>query len=107
MFRKFNRKNEYLSALIVNKIDNVATAICPIKKSSIIKVKYPNGKFCEIKLEENIPSFHKFAICDIPKGTYIYKYGYPIGTSCKNIMKGSYVHRHNMISQLEAKKWQK
>ena len=103
MSQEFN-KNEHLSALIVNRIDNVATAICPIKKSSIVKVQYPNGKFCEIKLEEDIPSFHKFAICNILKGAHIYKYGYPIGTSSKNIMKGSCVHRHNMVTQLEAKK---
>jgi len=105
MFRKINKKNKHLSALIMEEIDNVATAICTttIISNSIVKVRYPNGKSCKIKLKEDIPSFHKFAICNIPKGAYIYKYGYSIGISSKNIIKGSYVHRHNMITQLGAK----
>lgn len=43
---------------------------------------------------------HKIAVCDIPKGTDIIKYGYPIGYATENIKEGEGVHSHNMKTKL-------
>lgn len=43
---------------------------------------------------------HKIALADIPSGTAIIKYGFPIGISTGNISKGDAVHSHNMKTTL-------
>ena len=48
----------------------------------------------------NLQTGHKIAICDIPKGTDIIKYGYPIGYATENINEGDAVHSHNMKTKL-------
>jgi altronate hydrolase len=44
---------------------------------------------------------NKIALRDIPQGTDIIKYGYPIGTATESIQKGEAVHSHNMKTKLE------
>lgn len=65
--------------LIINKKDNVAIALEPIG---------------------DIPRGHKLALCDIPKGTYVIKYGQIIGCATEDIAKGAWVHTHNLRSHL-------
>lgn len=48
----------------------------------------------------NLSDGHKIALCDIPKGSDIIKYGYPIGVATDNIKKGDAVHSHNMKTKL-------
>ncbi len=48
----------------------------------------------------NLQTGHKIALCDIPKGTDVIKYGYPIGYATENIKKGESVHSHNMKTKL-------
>ena len=43
---------------------------------------------------------HKYALCDIRKGEYVVKYGYPIGTATADIKKGDHVHTHNLSSYI-------
>ena len=43
---------------------------------------------------------HKIALCDIPKGADIVKYGYPIGYATEDIRKGESVHSHNLKTKL-------
>ncbi len=43
---------------------------------------------------------HKTALCDIKKGENIIKYGYSIGRAAEDIKKGSYVHVHNIKTNL-------
>ena len=49
---------------------------------------------------ENIPRGHKIALKDIKKGEVIYKYGFPIGKASKDIVKGEWVHSHNLATGL-------
>lgn len=49
----------------------------------------------------DLESGHKIALSDIPKGTDIIKYGYPIGNATQNIKKGDAVHSHNMKTNLD------
>ncbi len=49
---------------------------------------------------EEIPAGHKIALCDIKKGSYIIKYGCPIGYAKETIYKGSWIHTHNIKTLL-------
>lgn len=48
----------------------------------------------------NLATGHKIALCDIPSGADVIKYGYPIGKATENIAKGEDVHSHNMKTGL-------
>ena len=48
----------------------------------------------------NLETGHKIAVCDIPQGADIIKYGFPIGYATENISKGDSVHSHNMKTKL-------
>ncbi len=43
---------------------------------------------------------HKFALCDIPCGAKVIKYGMPIGAAVADIAKGEHVHTHNLKTLL-------
>ena len=43
---------------------------------------------------------HKYAICDICKGEFVIKYGYPIGKATCDIKEGEHVHIHNLSSYI-------
>ena len=48
-----------------------------------------------------IPVGHKFALCDIPKDSFVIKYGEIIGRAVCDIKKGDWVHSHNLRSHLD------
>lgn len=50
----------------------------------------------------DVPAGHKIALVDIPKGTAVVKYGYPIGIATADIRAGEFVHTHNLASALTA-----
>lgn len=50
---------------------------------------------------DNIPLGHKIALADIKKGSEVIKYGFPIGCALADIKAGSFVHTHNLVSNLE------
>ncbi|MEA5009816.1 MAG: altronate dehydratase family protein [Clostridium tyrobutyricum] len=75
--------------------DSVAVALRDLAKGS--KFETPKG---EIVLKEEIQRGHKFALQDIPKGTNVIKYGFPIGHAFKDISKGEWVHTHNTKTNL-------
>lgn len=71
--------------------DNVAVAIEPLSE----------GEVClGVTLRESIPAGHKFALCDIPEGADIIKYAFPIGHATAPIAAGSWVHTHNVKTNL-------
>lgn len=51
-------------------------------------------------VEVNIENGHKYALCDIPVGEQIIKYGFPIGVATAAISKGEHVHTHNIKTGL-------
>ena len=51
---------------------------------------------------DDVPMGHKIALADIPKGSAVIKYGYPIGVATEDIKKGDFVHTHNLRSALTA-----
>jgi len=84
-----------LSALVLNKNDNVATAVRPLESGDIITADIEDS-VVEIKLLQHIPFGHKFALKDIGRGESIIKYGETIGRATADIMKGEHVHVHNV-----------
>lgn len=81
------------SYLKINPNDNVAIVVKDLEK----------GKQIEefgLELKEDIKRGHKFAIKNINKGEDIIKYGMPIGHALENIEEGSWVHVHNLKTNL-------
>ena len=75
--------------------DQVAVALSPLKKGENVKV----GDVSVTCLED-IPQGHKVALCDIPEGGNVHKYGFPIGHATVNIARGAWVHTHNVKTNL-------
>ena len=67
----------------INKNDNVAIVLEPMKKGEIIT----DGDEDTI-LAEDIDKGHKTALTDIKEGENIIKYGMPIGKAVKDIAAG-------------------
>lgn len=54
-------------------------------------------------VEVNIENGHKYAVCDIEKGSDVIKYGEAIGIATQDIKKGEHVHTHNLKTKLSGK----
>ncbi|MBC7108811.1 MAG: UxaA family hydrolase [Methanomassiliicoccales archaeon] len=83
-------------AIKINEKDNVATALTEIKSGETVVVK--GEKEEKIKVVQDIPFGHKFAVTHIPKGSEVIKYGGVIGRATSSIKKGEHVHVHNIES---------
>ncbi len=53
-----------------------------------------------VVLREAVPAGHKFAVRDIPAGAPVRKYGLAIGHAIRDIPAGSWVHVHNVKTNL-------
>jgi len=78
-----------------NPRDNVAVALRDLSEGEDVEVSTGN-EVIKIKLLNNIPFGHKFALKDIRKGEYVIKYGELIGIATRDIRKGEHVHIHNI-----------
>lgn len=85
-------------AILIDKKDNVATALCQLGKGDSVQVGVENCAIDTILLQD-IPFGHKFALRDIQQGEAIIKYGEAIGLATKQIRHGEHVHVHNVESQ--------
>ncbi|MCQ5375018.1 MAG: UxaA family hydrolase [Methanomassiliicoccales archaeon] len=83
-------------AIKINEKDNVATALTDIKSGETVMIK--GEKEEKVKVIQDIPFGHKFALTDISKGSEIIKYGEVIGRATSGIRKGEHVHVHNIES---------
>ena len=75
--------------------DNVLVALKELKAGHTINIENLN-----IKLLQDIPQAHKFAINSIKQGEEIIKYGAPIGYATNDIETGEHVHVHNTKTTL-------
>ncbi len=83
--------------IVINNKDNVAIALIKLPQSKALHLRI-NRKLVYVKLVDDIPAGHKFALRDICKGKPIYQYGHMIGLASKRITKGEHVHVHNVES---------
>jgi altronate hydrolase len=79
----------------IHENDNVAIALVGLKKDQEMTI----GTHV-VKLVEDIPQGHKFALKEIAEGEAVKKYGYPIGKALKDIAIGEWIHVHNLKTGL-------
>lgn len=70
----------------MRKEDNVAIAVRDIKAGTEIMDGVVTG--------QDIPQAHKIALCDIPEGEKIVRYGVILGYAVKHIKKGDWINEH-------------
>jgi altronate dehydratase small subunit len=81
---------------VVSKRDNVATALDTISPGTVSVLG--DADIHELTLFTALEKGHKAALCDIPKGADIIKYGAVIGVAASCIRAGEWVHVHNISS---------
>ena len=79
----------------INPLDNVAVALQPLAKGTAIELDN-----LTLLLKEDILQGHKFALKDLKTGDPIIKYGNPIGHATAETSAGSWIHTHNLKTNL-------
>ena len=79
----------------IHEKDNVVVAIREIAAGEAIET----GE-AQVAAKETIPAGHKMALCDIPSGGDVIKYGCRIGHAKEEIKAGQWVHTHNLKTAL-------
>ena len=80
----------------IHQNDNVAVALEDIPAGSHVTV---DGK--DYTVAQDIPFGHKMALEDRKTGDMVVKYGCPIGHTTTDVPAGSWLHSHNMATNLE------
>jgi altronate dehydratase small subunit len=86
------------TAVVIHEKDTVATALRSLPAGAVISIDLHN-RVETIKLLDDIPAGHKFALMEIEEGSDVIKYGEPIGQSTVKILRGEHVHTHNTVSR--------
>ncbi len=89
------------NAVIISGTDNVAVAVEHVSRGTLLTWLTPDGTEHSVTAAEDIPIYHKFAVCDIAEGDKIVKYGEHIGEAGAPIRAGEHVHIHNVTSVRE------
>jgi altronate dehydratase small subunit len=84
-------------AILISDRDNVATALRDLPAGSVILLSL-SGVEIQVKLVQDIPFGHKFALKRIARGEVVVKYGEAIGIAVEDIEAGEHVHIHNVRS---------
>lgn len=90
--------NEKINAILVDPLDDVATAITGLRPGEAGRYDKPNEGIKEVAIRQEIPQYHKFALRAIGKGEAVRKYGEIIGVATQDIGRGCHVHEHNIAS---------
>lgn len=88
-----------MKTIQISELDNVAVALHPIAKGETIAA----GSLT-VEALEDIPQGHKIAVRPIKKGENIIKYGFPIGHATEDAVPGTWMHTHNMKTNLEGER---
>ena len=82
-------------AIHISPIDNVVVALHPIAKDTLVEV---DG--LAVTALEDIPQGHKMAVKPIQNGENVIKYGFPIGHATADAAPGTWMHTHNVHTNL-------
>ena len=82
-------------AIHISPIDNVVVALHPIAKGTLVEV---DG--LAVTALEDIPQGHKMAVKPIRNGENVIKYGFPIGHATADAEPGTWMHTHNVHTNL-------
>jgi altronate hydrolase len=81
-------------AIAVNPADNVAVVKKTVPAGSTVEWEHR-----EIRIRDQVEQGNRFALSDIPSGTFVLQYGQPIGTS-RGIRSGETVTHDNMTDDV-------
>ncbi|WP_437682362.1 UxaA family hydrolase [Sorangium sp. So ce131] len=84
-------------ALLLDAADSVAVALESVREGE--RCALPGGG--AVTARGPIPRGHKIAVRRMARGSSVVKYGHPIGAATAEIDVGSWVHTHNLRSELE------
>ena len=84
------------NAVRIHSDDNVAVAIRSLVAGEEVEVEG-----ARVLVRDDVPAGHKIALRALEPGEPVVKYGFPIGTTTQPIVAGSWVHSHNLRTQLE------
>ena len=79
--------------IVISDKDNVATALEALESGRVV-----TAAGLSVTVHEPIPRGHKLAVCAIPAGAAVIKYGSAIGVAVADIAIGTHVHTHNVSS---------
>lgn len=82
--------------IYLNPLDDVAVALRDIKKCE----KVTDGTVSTLAVTD-VPRGHKIALRDFKENDDVTKYGAPIGHVTENVAKGTWIHSHNMKTNLD------
>ena len=82
--------------IYLNPLDNVAVALRDIKKGEGVT----DGAVSTLAVTD-VPRGHKIALRDFKKNDDVTKYGASIGHVTEEVVKGTWIHSHNMKTNLE------
>lgn len=81
----------------INEKDNVVVALRPVMRGETVST----SEGLSVTVREDIPQGHKIAICDMKAGENVIKYGFPIGHTTQDVQGGSWLHTHNVRTNLK------
>lgn len=74
-----------MKAVKLNRIDNVAVLTSSVKAGDVIDM-------FGITAAESIPQGHKIALCNLPKGSNVFRYGVNLGKTLVDIKQGGWIN---------------
>jgi len=80
-------------ALHLHPRDEVAIALRPIDAGTVLS---RGGESENLRILDDIPRSHKFALTDVARGAQLHKYGQSIGRATADIPAGAHVHAQNL-----------
>lgn len=76
--------------------DQIAVALVPLKAGQDARIRTEGGDQF-LRIAEDIPRYHKFALVDLASDTIIGKGGEVIGRLFVAVEAGRHVHTHNLV----------
>ena len=77
----------------INDDDNIAIVVEDVPSGA--QVEYQDVFVVAVTA---VPRFNKIALENIPEGAKVRRYGLPIGVASRDILRGEFVHVHNLRS---------
>ncbi len=81
---------------MLDKSDQIAVALIPLKAGQDARIRTEGGDQF-LRIAEDIPRYHKFALVDLASDTIIRKGGDVIGRLFVAVKAGRHVHTQNLV----------
>ncbi|WP_223476613.1 UxaA family hydrolase [Oricola indica] len=75
--------------------DSIGVALVPIWAGEVLNIKI-GTETRTVRIQNDIPRYHKFAVIDLPGGAEVLKNGEVIGRLLRETKIGEHVHTHNL-----------